>query len=448
MKSRQGDTERGSAMIMAIFVLVLLTSAGAALLFISDNELKMSRADVGAKQLFFMSEGGLEDARNTLFEINKVSTQKRSLDDELLGVSGGDAIDFDPLALEPVYDSSGALTGFTGYGNDQPLIAPKAFAGGWYVAFLQNDPSETAGGGGVTSTDDSNDRVLLTAMAVDPDHRVEVTRALVERIDTFAIPPATITVLGPNAVFDGGDSNSKEYIGDDHGAHCPPPYSTGGNVPVVGVIGSASEANAESTIESIRYGNYTSGTDSGLDTVTDLTTLGPVPELWTNCELLVELADIVRTSADLIGNASTPLSALGTPSDPKAVFIDGDYEISGNWTGAGLLFVTGDLTLDGQAGWEGPIFVVGKGDFLRSGAGNGTISGGVVVADVAGPDRVIFTADDCSGEDGVFNTSDDGIAESSYVVSGSGTSTTGYCSGYFTDWQSLRPFKLLSFQQD
>ena len=35
-----------------------------------------------------------------------------------------------------------------------------------------------------------------------------------------------------------------------------------------------------------------------------------------------------------------------------------------------------------------------------------------------------------------------------FLSDGTGASTTGYCSAYFNQWQSLRPFKLLSFVQD
>ena len=56
------------------------------------------------------------------------------------GLNG--AIDFDPDAILPVYDSNGDLTGFTGFGDDRPLVAATAFGEGWYAAFLTNDPDE------------------------------------------------------------------------------------------------------------------------------------------------------------------------------------------------------------------------------------------------------------------------------------------------------------------
>src|SRR5262249_61626335 len=62
--------ERGSALVMAVFVLMLLTSMGAALLFVSENEMKTGRVDLRSKEVFYTSEAGLEDARETLRVVN------------------------------------------------------------------------------------------------------------------------------------------------------------------------------------------------------------------------------------------------------------------------------------------------------------------------------------------------------------------------------------------
>ena len=60
---------------------------------------------------------------------------------------------------------------------------------------------------------------------------------------------------------------------------------------------------------------------------------------------------------------------------------------------------------------------------------------------------MLFTDDDCSGEDGVTGTGDDGVAAGSYLVNGAGTSTTGYCSDYFNAYRSLRPLRIVDFRQ-
>jgi hypothetical protein len=434
------EKQEGSALVMAVFVLVLVASMGVGLLFTTQTELKMSVASVNAKRAFFLSEGGLEDGRDTIFQINKISPNPRDLTEELQALSGGDDfLDFDYRNVQPTYDLSGNLTGFTGFDDDVPLRAMTGLGDGWYAAFVNNDPVE-----GVTSVIDNNNQLLLTAVAVNEDGSAEMVRALVERPDTFAIPPAAITILGPNAIFDGGNSSAKDYVGDDYGSHCP--AGVGGDVPVVGVIGGASETSAEFGVQ--KPSSYVQGAETGVDTVDDLTLLPDLPELWTDCELLVELGELIWSQVELRGDSSTPEADLGTPGAPKSVFIEGNYVISGGFSGAGLLWVTGELTVDGNASWQGPIFVVGEGVFLRDGAGNGMLAGGIIVADVSGPDRVLFTGDDCSGDDGTLGTSDDGVAQSSYKVNGSGTGTTGYCSAYFTDWQGMRPFRILSFHQE
>lgn len=427
-------------MLLAVFVLVLVASMGVGLLFMTQTELKMSTASVSSKRTFYLSEGGLEDGRETILMINMVSPNPHDLTEELRALAGpDDVLDFDYQTVQPVYDFNGTLTGFSGYNDDVPLKGLTGLGDGWYAAFLTNDPVE-----GVTNVVDNNDRLMLTAVAVDEAGGSEMVRALIERPDTFAIPPAAITILGPNAIFDGGASAAKDYTGDDHGSHCPP--GVGGDVPVVGVIGGASEASAETGV--VQPNSFTQGSETGVDTVDDLTLMPDLPDLWTDCELMIELASIIYSQCDVRGDSTTPLSDLGTPGDEKCVFITGDYDISGLFSGAGLLWVTGHLTMDGMASWQGPIFAVGEGDFERNGAGNGTIAGGVIVADVSGPDRILFTGDDCAGDDGALGTSDDGMAQSSYLVSGSGTGTTGYCSSYFTDWQGMRPFEILSFVQE
>ena len=62
--------DRGSALVMAVFVLALLTGMGTALLFLSQHEAKMSQVNLRAKKAFFVAEAGLENGRVTLFNVN------------------------------------------------------------------------------------------------------------------------------------------------------------------------------------------------------------------------------------------------------------------------------------------------------------------------------------------------------------------------------------------
>ena len=428
--------ERGSALVMAVFVLALLTSMGAALLFVTENEMKMGTVDLRAKSVFYVSEAGLEDARETLRVVNLAGAtdlDRSSFNDELAGAAGPNgAIDCDPAALKPVFDSNGDAIGFSGCGDDAPLTAMTTFGPGRYIAFLTNDAVD-----GRTNLSDSNDRVVITAIGTGTHYASEMVQAIVER-GSFPGLPATITMIGPSAQFDGGNSNAKQYMGDDCAGGIP-----GLSVPVVGVIGTASEAVAEAGVQ--KPSSYTSGGFTGTDTVTNVTS--SIDPSLNDCDFLHDLARTVRSAADVVGGPSTANGSLGTSADPKIVYIEGDYTVGGGFNGAGLLWVTGTLTFNGNAGWTGTIFTVGKGGFQRSGGGNGVISGASFVANIAGPDGVMWTSDDCSGADGIVGTADDGAAIATYNNSGGGTGDTGYCSTAISAVQQEFPFVIVGFRQ-
>lgn len=444
-------SERGSSLLLVIFMLAVLSATGISLLFLTQTDARMGQSDLRAKQAFYVAEAGLEDGRAALLAANRVSTQPKSLNDELSVAAGADGVfDFDPTTLVATWGTDGQLSGLSGFGDDVPLRTLLPFGNGSYAAFVTND---LAAGETATSPSDGNSRVILTGVGSGENRSLEIVQAVVRREDLFPTVPAAITILGEPgctagidcAEFSGGSSNSKDYSGDDDGSHCPGGVA-GAFVPVVGVIGSSSQGDAQSGVT--KPHTYVSGADVGVDTVADLSTITGLDPMWTNCAALVEFAARARDSADTVGTGTLPVASLGTESSPSSVFINGDYTLPGSLRdGAGMLFVTGELSVNGRTGWLGPIFVIGKGDFNRSGGGNGTIAGGVVVADVAGPDRVLFTADDCSGQDGTAGTSDDGVAQSTYNVSGGGTSTTGYCSAYLTNWQASQPLEIVSFRQ-
>jgi len=120
------DAQSGSALLIAMFVLVLLTAMGSALLFLSRHETRMSQASLRAKKAFFLAEAGVEDARTTLFLANG----DQPFSDDLLAAAGPDGtIDFDPTAIAATYGTQDDVTGFAGAGDDVPLRAVTALGG-------------------------------------------------------------------------------------------------------------------------------------------------------------------------------------------------------------------------------------------------------------------------------------------------------------------------------
>lgn len=74
-------------------------------------------------------------------------------------------------------------------------------------------------------------------------------------------------------------------------------------------------------------------------------------------------------------------------------FVDGDLVIGpGEPSGQGLLIVTGNLTLKGDFQWNGIILVLGQGNIIREGGGDGDIFGALFIAkfDKTGADTDLF----------------------------------------------------------
>jgi hypothetical protein len=415
-------------MLLAVFVLALVAALGITLLFLARTEQRMVRSDLRSKKAYYLAEAGQEDGRMSMFAA--YGGDMGSGLTNYAGVNG--MLDFDPAALQVTYDGDGAVTGLTGFGDDLPVRGLTAAGDGFYAAFVTNDPGEV-----VTSPTENNDRVMIYGVGAGDDRSVEIVQALVERTALPPIiPPATITILGPDPTFDGGTSDDKLYSGDD----CSDPALS---VPVVGVIGPTAETQAEAGVS--KPGTYVSGANTGVDTVDDVD--GVIEPDWKNCEYLHELAGKVKVKADVVGDATTPETDLGTPGSPKLVYIEGDYVIAGNFNGAGMLWVTGTLTWSGTSGWYGPIYVVGTGVFLRDGGGNSFTDGAILVANIAGADGTMWTDDDCAGPDGTPGTSDDGIDTGSYNNNGGGEHTTRFCKDAITAAHPPEPYAIKSFRQ-
>jgi hypothetical protein len=69
-----------------------------------------------------------------------------------------------------------------------------------------------------------------------------------------------------------------------------------------------------------------------------------------------------------------------SPARPAINVINGDY--SGPISGAGILLVTGVLTTSGNPSFDGLVLVIGKGEIIKNGGGNGVINGSMFVANM------------------------------------------------------------------
>jgi hypothetical protein len=167
--------------------------------------------------------------------------------------------------------------------------------------------------------------------------------------------------------------------------------------------------------------------------------LGEIDMAWNDCEILAEMLEDLRRTAGVV--CQEGVACTMPPSSPsRVVFVEGDFVLNDTGPGEGLLVVTGTLTMDGNASWDGILLVVGEGVFIRNGAGNGVITGATLLADIAGPDNVYGTADDCTGGENGF----DSVV---YDESGGGTSDTVFCSNVISPATPVTHFPIIEFRQ-
>lgn len=425
--------ERGSAMVMAVFVMFLLASMGTALLFMSNNEMKMSQASVRATETFYLAEAAVEAGRSAFYKANVLD----SFSDDLVAAAGGDnSISIVPGQIQPVFDANDNLTGLTGVGDDAPLVAIQNVPGGSIAAFLMNDPLE-----GRTNKTDGNDRVIIVGVAAGRDRSFETVEALIERRPPIPlIPPATITLLGKPPTFASATSKVKTYEGED----CGGSGKAGLYLPVIGVIGGGAESEAEAGIEP--NPDFQSGLYTDEDVFADLTDpteptlatgVGTIDPKWNDCETLEAMLEHLRENADYICRSSN--CDFPDYGPDTVIFIDGDYQMGPTQSGQGILVCTGELTFLGKTSWRGLVFVVGEGSYRLNGAGKGVISGSMVIADIAGADETYGTSDDCK-------QGADGLGKAEFDERGGGNSATQYCTSDLTS-TNVRPYQVIEFLQ-
>ncbi|MDA2938733.1 pilus assembly PilX N-terminal domain-containing protein [Acidobacteria bacterium AH-259-A15] len=84
---------------------------------------------------------------------------------------------------------------------------------------------------------------------------------------------------------------------------------------------------------------------------------------------------------------------LGTETDPKITVAEGDFKLTGNGSGSGVLIVKGQFDLGGGFNYRGLILVVGEGWMETKGSNKGII-GGLIIADLDENDGTYSYDDD------------------------------------------------------
>ena len=257
-------------------------------------------------------------------------------------------------------------------------------------------------------------RLLIKSTGYGPRGSQKRLEAIIQKDEFNGLTaPATLTLVGPTSTtsprssftFNPGSSNVTVYSGDD--------VVSTDIIPPIGTSNPANLNTVEDSISGLPPHPF-NGTVIGAPSDVSI----EMPD-WLTSPLLLDqtiqaLATVSRSSGRFFANGVQPTSFGDNATGKGITFCDGNCTFTGN--GGGILVVTGTLTLNGNFSFNGMILVTGPGGVTRSGGGNGTIQGNMVVSPYVGS-RV---------EDAITPAPTDTFLSPQYDLSGGGNSTVVY----------------------
>lgn len=185
--------------------------------------------------------------------------------------------------------------------------------------------------------------------------------------------PAALTLIGNNVSFTGPNSTQFQVNGNDQ---CVPSSGVYGIGYTNGIVSNPNQGtylgagNQSPNIVNLSGVPPNLQTPSGLDALVQTITQG--------ADVVINVPPGQTASQSVFPSAMT---ASNPNPIPMTIVVNGDLSIY-NWhnAGYGLLVVTGTLTYDPDATWNGIILVIGQGVFNSNRAGSGQINGAVLVA--------------------------------------------------------------------
>lgn len=355
--------EKGAALVISILLATLLLAVAGTVLLTSGMSAITSIDATAELQAYYGAESGLEASLNAIR--GHVAPN---------GIAGTTRIGFrnavDPATSNRNSDTStvARLSAWLNYSNDWRVRPAGANYSYSVVVMDPDDPLGTTRNADVTYRPK---RIQVQSTGYGPNGSVKRMEMVVQKV-TFDFEPDAMLLArssddGSLATmsFDVGTSSAKFYSGHDN-AGLEPNLPTFGTTSVEDLAVANDAITKGATVEEVK--TYQ------VDTA-------DLPPWLQSADAAREFLNYMQIVARSMGRYYTSLSGMaGSTSSPAFTFVNGNMTLDG---GGGLLIVTGNLTLNGNAQFNGIILVLGQGSVVRDGGGNGTILGSIYVAKFA-----------------------------------------------------------------
>jgi hypothetical protein len=426
------EPQAGIALLISIFVLLLVCIAGIAMVVASGTESALTGNYQSSTAVYYAAIAGLEEGRGRLlvqnpnFVNNAVpnfipppgNTLPLGKVLYILNGSGVNPLDSaDPASFPDLeYDlefGSGSLANANGAGtvfNTSSVSAVAGLPGPLYKWVRINAVTESAinldvdnsggplntatplyyDGAHLNLTSTGAQALEVTALAAYPNGSQKMLQYIT------AAPATSLNFNLPAAVVLSG--NNVQFTGPNYSAFVTSGYDTQSvgacNPATPGVSAVGYTNNTDSSYSNItapgsnvmNYQSQYSGVDAarpdikwvGSSLPSNLQTISGLNAL---VQTVTQNADAVVSNPPSPTNLSTIVPAGMSASNPAIVVVNGDLTLdSTNFTGYGILLVTGKFVYNPATTWNGLVLVIGKGEMANNGWNTGQINGGVLLA--------------------------------------------------------------------
>lgn len=370
--------EAGNTLVVVLLVLFLLTSLGISYVAVTKGDKQIAGNQMISSQAFENAEAGISevlyrmsdpnagtsiylgetggytpgwgryvvnDPGNSGLDPDYTDTQSDGLDN-----NGNAAVD----ESSERYPEKGSKQGFLAMSNklDYPWVKVryKLNSANQIIMFGDHDNDAT------TPPRENLVRGIPKIIVTAAGRRGAANKIVTVEAVKWPLPPVPGSVYTEGAMSFAGAA----FIIDGRDHYATAPWDTvPGAAPVAGISTPNDPTNISSQLSG-QQSNNVLGT-GGEPSVESSPVNIDIQALATGFSMM---ADII-----LVGDQTNPSSTgWGTVTDLKIVHVQGDLDVQGNMSGAGVLIIDGDFKMGGTINWNGIVICLGDVDVLGGGS--------------------------------------------------------------------------------
>lgn len=355
--------ERGAALLTCLLISTMLLGIAGMVILTTGMSATTSVDATAELQAYYGAESGLEATVNVL----RGNVAPRSGMPTGIKIGFRSALQLNRSNLPSDTSTVARLSGWLPYDNTTGRVTPAGANFSYNVTL--SDPDDFDGSKLASDPAYIPTRLLVRANGFGPRGSTKRMEMVVQKVlfDFKSVAALAMISADDNIstmTFTIGDSAAKDYSGHDFATTDPQPP-----LPSIAVTGAQDVPIA---LDAITKGSTVEPEQVKLLPRSDL------PEFLQTANNARGFLNYMQGVSRSMGRYYTSFSGYaGTTTTPEFTFVNGNCNLDG---GAGLLLVTGKLTMNGSPNFDGIVLVLGEGNVERDGAGNGNVLGTMYVA--------------------------------------------------------------------